>query len=147
MKITNRKARHEFYLYDSIEAGIQLAGPEVKSVKNGRIKLDGSFVRFINGEAYLVNADIPVYIASRPNNYDPNRTRKLLLHKRQLVALEIKTRQKKLTVVPVSCYTKHGLVKVEIALAKRKKNIDKREELRRKDLERETERALRRKDR
>jgi len=145
MKIKNKKAYHDFFILDTFEAGIVLTGAEVKSIKSGRIRLDAAFMRIIAGEAYLINADIPLYEKSRPDRYNPQRTRKLLLRRKQITSLESKIKQKKLTLVPVSCYTTRNLVKIEVGLAKRKKNIDKRAKIRKRDLEREAERDLRRK--
>jgi SsrA-binding protein len=144
-KITNKKAYFDFFIKDTLEAGMQLTGAEVKSIKSGRIKLDTAFVRIIGGEAYLVNADVQIYEKSRPDAYDPQRTRKLLLRRKQIIALETKMTQQKLTIVPVSCYTSRNLVKLSIGLAKRKKNIDKRAKIQKRDMERETRREFRRK--
>ncbi|MBI4130221.1 SsrA-binding protein SmpB, partial [Candidatus Roizmanbacteria bacterium] len=143
MKIINRQARFEYHILDTLEAGIVLTGAEVKSIKNGRIQLSSSFIRIMSGEAYLINADIPVYEYAKQENYDSKRSRKLLLRKNQLISLSTKLDQQKLTLVPVSCYTTRGLVKLEIGLGKRKQEKDKREEIRKRDLERETQRALR----
>ncbi|MBI4999694.1 SsrA-binding protein SmpB [Candidatus Gottesmanbacteria bacterium] len=121
MKITNRRAFYDFHLLEKLEAGIHLTGPEVKSVKGGHMSLDGAFVRIIGSEAYLVNAQIFPYPHARLENYDPRRTRKLLLHKKEIITLKSKT-QSGLTLVPLSCYTKQGLVKLELALASVRRN-------------------------
>ena len=141
-KIINRKAYFDFRILETLEAGILLTGPEVKSIKSGRLKLDGAHVRIINSEAYLVNADIPLYESAHVESYDADRTRKLLLRKKQLISLDTKLRQKKLTIVPISCYTTRNLIKIEIGLGQRKKSTDKREEIKKRDLAREVERTF-----
>jgi SsrA-binding protein len=143
VKIFNRRARHDYHLLEKFEAGLQLTGPEVKSIKNGRMSLENSFVKIIDGQAFLVNAHIPPYEFAKQRDYDPHRSRKLLLHKKELISLETKIAQKKLTLVPVSCYTKAGWIKVKIALAKGKKRYEKKEAQKRKDIAREVERELR----
>lgn len=142
MKITNRKAPFEFSLLDRVEAGISLSGAEVKSIKTGRANLSASFVRMTNGEAFLVNANLPGLAGSIPRNYDPSRSRKLLLHKNELLALETKAKQNKLTIVPISVYTKGRLIKIQIALGKPKRKFEKREIKRKKDIGREVARDL-----
>lgn len=143
MKVTNRRVFHDFQILDRFEAGINLTGPEVKSVKGGHVDLFGSFVKVAGLEVYLVNAKIYPYPFARLEDYDPQRTRKLLLHKKEVVSLKTKMAQSNLTVVPISCYTAHGLVKLELALARGKKRADRREELKKKDLVREMEREFR----
>lgn len=143
MKIINRRAFHDYQILEKFEAGVSLTGPEVKSVKTGHADLSGSFVKIVGSEIYLVNAKIYPYSFARIENYDPQRTRKLLLHKKQTIVLKTKLAQSSLTIVPLSCYTTHGLVKMELALAKGKKKYDHREEIRRRDLEREMEREIR----
>lgn len=142
MKIVNRRAFHDYHLLEKLEAGIHLTGPEVKSVKGGHISLEGAFVKIVGSEAYLINAQIYPYPHARLENYDPRRTRKLLLHKKEIIALKSKI-QSGLTLVPLSCYTKQGLVKLELALARGKKRYEKREALKKRDLERELEEELR----
>lgn len=135
----------DYNILEKFEAGIHLTGAEVKSVKGGHMSLDGAFVRIIGSEAYLVNAQIFPYPNARTENYEPRRTRKLLLHKKEIIALKTKTEQSGLTLVPISCYTtshrrevvvgqshasnKAGLVKLEIAIARGKKKFEKREAL------------------
>lgn len=142
MKIVNRRAFHDFQILEKFEAGIALTGPEVKSVKTGHVDLVGSFVKTGGSEVYLVNAKIYPYPFARLEDYDPQRTRKLLLHKKQVISLKTKIAQSNLTIVPLSCYTTRGLVKLELGLAKGKKQYDHREEMKRKDLEREIEREV-----
>lgn len=142
MRIINRRARYDYHLLEKFEAGIALIGPEVKSVRAGKMKLTESFVRIRDGEVWLHNAYINPYPFARQEGYDSARTRKLLLHKKEILALEQKIKQKKLTLVPVSCYTKGRNIKLEIALAKGKKKYEKREAKKRRDVEREVEREL-----
>lgn len=141
MKIYNKRAKFDYQLLESLEAGIALTGAEVKSLKQGRGDLSSAFVRIKDGEAWLVGVNIPAY-SSGPREYDPLRLRKLLLHKDQILSLDTKTKQQKLTLVPILLYTKGNLVKLKIALAKGKKRFEKKEEKKKKDLEREIERAL-----
>lgn len=143
MRILNRRARYDYNLLEKFEAGIALAGPEVKSVKAGKMSLGESFVQIREGEAWLYNAYINPYPFADNRDYDPRRTRKLLLHKNELLKLEQRTKEKSLTIVPVSCYTKGRHIKLEIALARGKKKYEKREAKKRKDLARETEQMLR----
>ena len=143
MKVINRRAYQDFRILNRFEAGIKLTGPEVKSVKGGRIKLERAFVKILGSEGYLVNAHIPRYPFAQQEDYDPNRTRKTLLHKKEIIALKSKIEQKNLTIVPLSCYTKKGLVKLELGLVKGKRRWEKREAKKKRDLERELERELR----
>lgn len=143
MKVVNPKAGYDYHLLEKIEAGIALTGPEVKSVKKGQISLKESFIKIRENEAWLINAHIAPYQNAEREGYDPRRTRKLLLHRRQLERLSQKIKEKGLTIVPVSCYNKGRRVKLEIALAKGKRAYEKREAIKRKDLEREVERELR----
>jgi SsrA-binding protein len=144
MKITNRKAPFDYQLLDRFEAGINLFGAEVKAVRDGHVDLTASFVRFIGSEAYLVNANIFPYKYARPETYDERRTRKLLLHKKEIISLRSKMEGSSLTVVPVSVYTTHGLIKIELALAKSKKKFEKREAIKKRDINRQIEEELRR---
>lgn len=143
MKITNPKVFHEYTILDTFEAGIKLIGSEVKSVKGGRMSLDGSFVKIVGSEIYLVNAQIFLYPYARPEGYDIKRTRKLLLHKKEILSLKTKLASTSLTIVPLECYNYHGLVKVKIGLAKGKKEYEKREKIKKKDIERDVQRELR----
>lgn len=142
MKIFNKKFRREYQEIEKYEAGISLTGAEVKSARAGRIKLDGGFVKILGFEAYLVNAEIQVYEYARPLGYDLRRTRKLLLHKNEIIKLKAKIAAAGgLTIVPVACYNKDVLIKLEIALAKPRrergtKKFDKvRDEKRREEKE------------
>ena len=143
MKIFNKKATYEYTILERFEAGVNLTGAEVKSVKGGHAKLEGAFVRIIGSEAYLVNAQIFPYIYARPEGYDPKRTRKLLLHKAELVRLKSKLEGANLTLVPLSWYTKGPLIKLGIGLARGKKQYEKREVKRKEDQRRELERDFR----
>lgn len=143
MRIVNRSALHDYTILDHLEAGIKLLGAEVKSVKDNRVTLTGAFVRIIGSEIYLVNAQIQPYQFARIENYDPRRTRKLLLSKNEIIALKSKTDGSGLTLVPLSLYTKHGLIKVEIGIAKGKKQYEKREVLKQRQQKRELERTYR----
>jgi len=143
MNIQNKKAFHDYTILDRLETGIQLTGAEVKSLKGGHAQLDGAFVRIVGSEAYLVNAQIFPFLYARPEGYEPRRTRKLLLHKKELLSLKSKTEGANLTLIPVSWYTKGPLVKLEIALARGKKQYEKREAKRKEDQRRELEREYR----
>jgi len=144
MKITNRKAPFDYQLLDRFEAGITLVGAEVKAVREGHVDLSGSFVRIIDGQAQLVNAKIFPYQHARPEAYNTTRTRKLLLHKKEIISLKSKMDGSSLTIVPVSMYTTHGLIKVELALARSKKKFEKREAIKKKDINRQIEEELKR---
>ncbi len=143
VSIENRKARHDYFIYDKYEAGISLVGSEVKSIREGKVNLKDSFVRFSKGEAYLVNCHISPY--SKIQGYvdlNPTRSRKLLLHKEQIGRMMGKISQKGFAVVPLKMYFKKGLIKVEIAVAKGKKQFDKRETIRKRIHERESQIAI-----
>ncbi len=141
--IKNKKAYHEYKILESFEAGMVLNGQEVKSIKNRRMSLKGSYVKIRNGEAYLIGANIPAYQPKNaPPDYNSERSRKLLLKKSELKYLVGKTEQKGLTIVPLKVYTKGRYLKLEIGVAERKKKKDKREEKKRRDLEREQAREL-----
>ncbi len=142
MKITNRKAFFDALILERFEAGINLLGAEVKAVRLGHADLTGSFVRITGSEAYLINANIFPYEYARPEGYDPRRTRKLLLHKKEIIALKAKMEGQNLTIVPISIYTTSRLVKIELALGKPKKKIDKRRDLKKKTVERDIDEAL-----
>lgn len=145
MKITNSRAFHDFQILETYEAGINLIGSEVKSIRGGRMSLDGSYVKIIGHEVYLLNAQIFPYPYARPEGYDPKRTRKLLLHKTEIIALKTKLAAARLTILPLECYNKHGFIKLKIGLAKGKREYEKREKLKKRDMEREVQRELREK--
>ena len=143
MKILNRKATFDYVLQEHFEAGINLVGAEVKAVRLGHADLSGSFVRILNGEAQLVNAKIYPYAFARSDTFLETRTRKLLLHKKEIVSLKSKMDGSNLTIVPVSLYTSHNRIKLEVALAKSKKKVDKKESIKNRDIDRDTEREIR----
>jgi SsrA-binding protein len=138
---TNRAAAHEFHLLRRLEAGIVLSGAEVKSARERRVNLKDAFARIRNGEAFLHNAHFGVYSHARQDDYNPTRTRKLLLHAREIRKLDREIGAASMTLVATRLYLKGGRIKVEIALARGKKAYDKRESSRRKEMEREMARA------
>ena len=133
---TNKKARHEFFIEDTLEAGIVLKGTEVKSIRQGKVNIKEAFANIQNGEVFLNGMHISPYEQGNIYNVDPLRKRKLLLHKRQIRKLISETKLKGLTLVHLSIYLKDGKVKVEIAVAKGKKLYDKRQTIATKDAER-----------
>jgi SsrA-binding protein len=138
----NRKAYHDYHLYDTYEAGIVLTGTEIKSVRSGRVNLRDSYVQIRNGEAWLLNVHIAPYAAGSRDNPDPRRERKLLLHVREIERLRAGLQEKGLTVVPLRLYLRGNRAKVEIALARGKKMYDKREAIQRRETKRRIEREL-----
>ena len=136
--INNRNAFFEYHILDKYEAGIALQGTEVKSVMNARIQLKESYVAVKDGEVWLINAHISPYSHGNRNNHEPLRSRKLLLHRREIEKLERETTQKGMTLVVTRVYWKNGRIKFEIGVAKGKKLYDKREDLKSKTIERET---------
>ncbi len=141
--VTNRKARHDFHILETFEAGIALAGTEVKSLREGKGNLKDSFARVDNGELYLYNMHISPYEKGNIYNKDPLRPRKLLMHKKQINRLFGQVKEKGLTLIPLKVYlNERGLVKVELALAKGKALYDKREDVKRRDASREMEKAF-----
>ncbi|MDX9917268.1 MAG: SsrA-binding protein SmpB [Gudongella sp.] len=133
---TNRKARHEFFIEDTIETGIVLKGTEVKSIRLGRVNIKEAFASIDEGEVYINGMHISPYEHGNIYNVDPLRKRKLLLHRREIRKLIGETKQKGYTLIPLSLYLKDGKVKIELALAKGKKLYDKRDTLAKKDAER-----------
>lgn len=142
MKISNKRAYHEYQVLDKIEVGVMLTGAEAKAIRAGRIQLTGAYVRILKEEVWLINAVIPEYEYSKQKDYQPDRTRKLLLNKNQILKLQQKIQTKGVTLVPLSVYTRKGLVKVEVGLVKGRKTYEKKEVKKRKDLQREMERTL-----
>lgn len=138
----NRKARQYYELMDFFEAGLVLTGPEVKSIRQGRVSFTDSYIDFRNGEAYVINMHISPYDNAGYAVQNPDRERKLLLHSREIKQLMAKVEQKGLTVVPLKMYLKHGKIKLEIALARGRKFHDQREELKRRAESRDMEREL-----
>ncbi|MGQ9512263.1 SsrA-binding protein SmpB [Thermodesulfitimonas sp.] len=142
----NRKARHDYFIFETFEAGMVLTGTEVKSLRAGRGNLKESYARVENGELWLYDMHISPYEQGNRFNHEPKRPRKLLMHKGEIMRLWGRTREKGLTLVPLRCYFKDGRAKVEIALAKGKKVYDRREEIAAREAKREVERALRGKE-
>lgn len=138
----NRKARHDYELYDRYEAGLELKGTEIKSIRRGKVQLKDSYISFYNNEAYIKGMHISPYEFGNIFNHDETRGRKLLLHRKEIRKLYQDTRIKGYTVVPVRLYLSKGLAKLEIALAKGKNLHDKRESQKAKDAKREIEKAL-----
>jgi SsrA-binding protein len=139
----NRKARHDYHILSTYEAGIVLRGSEVKSIRAGQLQLKDSYVAFQGDEAFLQNAHIGVYTQSSYNNHEPERLRKLLLNREELKRIFASIREKGQSCVPLKVYLKDGKVKVEIALAKGKKKGDKREDLKKRDANREIQKTVR----
>lgn len=146
MRIVNKKALHNYHILEHLEAGIVLTGSEVKSIRAGRIDLGEGYVRILNGEAVLINVNIPRYNQSSEQEYDAQKSRKLLLHKDQISSLIGKTSGKNTTLVPVSVYEKNNRFKLEIGLARSKKEFDKRKAIKEKDHARRVEQELRGKE-
>jgi SsrA-binding protein len=140
---TNRKALHEYEVLERAEAGIALVGTEVKSIRDGGLNFSDSWVELRRGEMLLVGCRIAPYSHGNLANHAPERERKLLLHRREILKLGGRASERGLTLVPLRVYLKNGRVKLEIGLGRGKRAFDKRETIRRKDVERETQRALR----
>ncbi len=139
----NRRARFDYFIEETYEAGLVLQGSEVKSLRAGKANLSDSYARIVRGECVLINSHINPYDAASRFNHEPTRTRKLLLHKQEIRRLAGKTHERGLTLVALKLYFKDGMAKVELGLARGKKLYDKRESIRKKDAQREVERSLR----
>ena len=137
-----KKAFHDYFILDTYEAGIELKGTEIKSVRLGHVNLKDAFIRFKNDEAFIENMHIAPYEQGNIFNHEPLRNRKLLLHKKQIKKLQREVKENGLTVVPTKLYFNTSKLKVEIALARGKKLYDKRQDLKAKDAKRDMERAL-----
>ncbi len=135
--INNRKARHDYHILETYEAGIELLGKEVKSIRLNNVSLADAYAQIIEHEVWLLGMHISPYEQAGQFNVDPMRKRKLLLKKREILKLEQAVQQKGLTLVPTKLYFKNNLVKVELAVGRGKKNFDKREDLKRKEIERQ----------
>src|SRR5437870_8328468 len=140
--VDNRRARHDYHLLERFEAGIVLTGSEVKSLREGRASLQQAYADVRDGEAWLVGAHIDPYDQAGIQNHEPERDRKLLLHRRELDSLYAKVREKGLTLVPLRLYFKDGRAKVELALARGKEQRDKRRDIAKRDADRQIEREL-----
>ncbi len=138
----NKKAFHDYFIEDRLEVGMELIGSEVKSIKAGKVSIKESFVRIIKDEMFVMNMNITPWEYGSVYNPDESRVRKLLLHKREIKKFHEKVKQEGYTILPLSIYTKGGLVKMEIALGKGKKNYDKRQSMAKKDQQRQIDRAM-----
>ncbi len=143
MKIINRRARYDYDIIETFEAGIVLTGPEVKSLRGGHGSLEGAYVKLVGDEAFLINARISPYAYARQDDYDPKKTRKLLLHRKEITSLVHKMDTKNLTLIPVSWYTIGPRIKLEVGLARGKKQYEKREAKKKADMKRELEEDFR----
>lgn len=139
----NKKARHDFFIEETFEAGIVLQGTEIKSIRAGRVNLKDAFARIQKGEVFVYNMHISPYEQGNRYNHDPLRTRKLLLHRKQIDKLIGETKEAGYSIVPLKMYLKDGYAKLLIGLAKGKKKFDKREDLKKKEAKRDVERAFR----
>lgn len=139
---TNKKAFHDYFIIEKLEAGIVLSGTEVKAIREGRLNLKDSYAHIKDGEAFLLNCHISPYSHGNQQNHDPTRTRKLLLHRKEIRKLIGKTQEKGLTLVPLRVYLRRGRIKVELGLARGKKLYDKRETKRLKEMDREARAAM-----
>ena len=138
----NKKANHDYFIEETIEAGIVLLGTEIKSVRKGKVQLKEAFVRIRNNEAWISNMHISTYEQGNRFNHEPLRSRKLLLHKKQINELIVLSKQDGFSIIPIKMYLKDGFAKVLIGLGKGKKNYDKRDDLRKKEAKRDIERAF-----
>ncbi|HVM10319.1 MAG TPA: SsrA-binding protein SmpB [Acidimicrobiales bacterium] len=140
---SNRKARHDYEILETYEAGIQLVGPEVKSLRDAKVQLRDSYARVENGEVWLHGVHIAPYVFAQGfGAVDPDRRRKLLLHRREIEEMDERTSQEHLTLVPLSIYFKEGKAKIEIGLARGRKNYDKRAAIAKREADRELERTV-----
>jgi len=139
----NKRAKYDYEVLKKYEAGIKLSGPEVKSAKLKQISLKGSYVTLKDGQGWLLNCHISPYKKARLEGYDPTRTRKLLLHKKEIDSILGKLKQRGLTLIPFRVYTKRGLIKVEFGLCRGKRKYEKRELIKKREAERKIKRALR----
>ena len=141
--VDNRRARHEYHILESLEAGLVLTGTEVKSIRMGGVSIGEAYARFRDGEAWLLGMHVPPYKEGSFSNEEPNRPRKLLLKREQIEKLTSRVGEKGLTIIPLRMYFTRGMVKVELGLAKGKKLWDKREDAAKRDVAREIARELR----
>lgn len=137
MEVINREARFNYFILEEIECGIVLTGTEIKAIREGKVNLKDSYAKIKNNEVYLLNTHISEYKEGNIFNHDPRRTRKLLLHKREILKLRDKVDQEGLTLVPLKLYMQRNKVKILLGLCKGKKNFDKRETMKERDLKRE----------
>ncbi|HEY80490.1 MAG TPA: SsrA-binding protein SmpB [Anaerolineae bacterium] len=139
---TNRKARHDYEILETMEAGIVLTGTEIKSVREGKVSLKEGFAIIKNGEVWLMDVNIAPYRHGHRDNHEPRRPRKLLLHRREIDRLQGKIQEKGWTLIPLKMYLKNNRAKVELALVRGKKKYDKRRDIAKRDAQRELQRAL-----
>ncbi len=139
----NRRARHDYFIEETYEAGIVLQGTEIKSIRKGSVNFKDGFARVENGEVFLHNMHISPYEQGNRYNHDPLRTRKLLLHKKEINKLIGKVKETGYSLIPLKLYIKHGVAKVLVGVAKGKKNYDKRDTMKKKSAQREIEKAFR----
>ena len=139
----NRKAYFQYEILEKIEAGVVLTGTEVKSIRNRDVSINESFAHLNNGEIFVYEMHVGQYKQGNRQNHEPKRIRKLLLHKREIAKIAGKIKQKGYTMIPLSLYFKEGVVKVELALVRGKTKIDKRENIKKRDIDREIQRAMR----
>ena len=144
MEINNRKAKYDYQIFETIEAGIVLTGTEIKSIRDGKANLKDSYATIKNGEAIIINMHISHYDKGNIFNHDETRTRKLLLHKKEILKLNDKIRLEGFTLVPIKLYFKNGKAKLLLGVAKGKKDYDKRESIKQKDIERDIRARLKR---
>ncbi len=144
---TNRKAYHDYHIEETHEAGIALTGTEIKSVRAGSVNLKDSYAVVKDGEAWLLNVHVSSYGPASRQNVDPDRTRKLLLHRNEINRLMGRVQEKGLTIIPLRMYLKHNRAKVELALVRGKRQYDKREAIAKRDTDREIQRALKERER
>lgn len=138
----NKKAFHEYFIEDRLEAGIELIGSEVKSIKAGQVSIKEAFIRIINGEIFIMGMSVVPWAFGSVYNPEERRVRKLLIHRKEIAKFHEKASQKGYAIVPISVYQKAGKIKIEIALGKGKTNYDKRDSLAKKDAKRQIDRAL-----
>jgi SsrA-binding protein len=146
MRFINKKALHNYHILEKVEAGVVLLGSEVTAIRAGRVDMNESFVRILNNEAYLINANIPKLTQIGDKTYDPLRSRKLLLHRSQLDSLIGKVSTKGMALMPISLYEKNNHFKIEVALTKSKKEFDRRKIIKERDHQRRVEQELRGKE-
>lgn len=142
----NRKALFEYSILDTLEAGISLKGSEIKSIRAGQVSLQEAYILIEKSETWLVNSHIASYDAASYANHDPKRPRRLLLHKKEIYDLGMSVKQKGVTIIPIRMYLKEGRAKLEIAIAKGKKLYDKRQDIAEKDMKRDIDRAMNKRD-
>ena len=144
MLAQNRKARHDYFVTETVEAGLVLTGTEIKSIRERRINLQDGFAQVRNNEAWLMNVHINEYVQGNRFNHDPLRNRKLLLHKKQIHRLGLAAQDKGTTLIPLKVYLKHGFAKVLIGVAHGKREFDKRETIKRREQDRQIARVMKR---